>query len=71
MKLQKKMVKKIILASKSNVRKKILEENGISCKVEPASIDEDMVKESLLKKGASPRIILLTIFFFYFINFYY
>ena len=57
MKLQKKMVKKIILASKSNVRKKILEENGISCKVEPASIDEDMVKESLLKEGASPRII--------------
>ena len=51
------MVKKIILASKSNVRKKILEENGISCKVEPASIDEDMVKESLLKEGASPRII--------------
>ena len=51
------MVKKIILASKSNVRKKILEENGISCKVEPASIDEDMIKESLLKEGASPRII--------------
>ena len=57
MKLQKKMIKKIILASKSNVRKKILEENGISCIVEPASIDEDMVKESLLKEGASPRII--------------
>jgi len=51
------MIKKIILASKSNVRKKILEENGISCIVEPASIDEDMVKESLLKEGASPRII--------------
>ena len=51
------MVKKIILASKSNVRKKILEENEISCIVEPASIDEDMVKESLLKEGASPRII--------------
>ena len=51
------MIKKIILASKSNVRKKILEENGISCIVVPASIDEDMVKESLLKEGASPRII--------------
>tara|TARA_Y100000590_G_scaffold465481_1_gene637909 strand:- start:2912 stop:3496 length:585 start_codon:yes stop_codon:yes gene_type:complete len=51
------MIKKIILASKSNVRKKILEENGIFCIVEPASIDEDMVKESLLKEGASPKII--------------
>ena len=57
MKLKNKMIDKIILASKSNVRKKILEENGISCKVEPASIDEDMIKESLLKEGASPRII--------------
>ena len=47
----------IILASKSAVRKKILEENGISCIVEPANIDEDLVKESLLNKGESPQII--------------
>ena len=47
----------IILASKSAIRKKILEENGISCVVEPANVDEDLVKESLLNKGESPRII--------------
>ena len=48
------MVNKIILASKSKVRKKILEENGIICAVEPANIDEDLIKESLLNEGASP-----------------
>ena len=51
------MVNKIILASKSKVRKKILEENGIICAVEPANIDEDLVKESLLNEGAPPSII--------------
>ena len=51
------MVNKIILASKSKVRKKILEENGIICAVEPANIDEDLIKESLLNEGASPSII--------------
>ena len=51
------MSDKIILASKSKVRKKILEENGISCSIEPANIDEDLVKESLLNEGASPSII--------------
>ena len=51
------MVNKIILASKSKVRKKILEENGIICEVEPANIDEDLVKESLLNEGAAPSII--------------
>ena len=51
------MVNKIVLASKSKVRKKILEENGIICAVEPANIDEDLVKESLLNEGASPSII--------------
>jgi len=51
------MVNKIILASKSKVRKKILEENGITCVVEPANIDEDLIKESLLNEGASPSII--------------
>ena len=47
----------IILASKSVIRKKILEENGINCVVEPANVDEDLVKESLLSKGESPQII--------------
>ena len=47
----------MILASKSKVRKKILEDNGIICTVEPANIDEDLVKESLLKEGATPSII--------------
>ena len=51
------MLNKIILASKSKVRKKILEENGISCKIKPANIDEDLIKESLLKEGATPDII--------------
>jgi len=51
------MVKKIILASKSKVRKKILEENGIICEVKPANIDEDLVKESLIKEGANSEII--------------
>ena len=57
MKLQKKMINKIVLASKSKVRKKILEENGIICAVEPANIDEDLVKESLLNEGTPPSII--------------
>ena len=51
------MLNKIILASKSKVRKKILEENGISCEIKPANIDEDLIKESLLKKGATPDLI--------------
>ena len=51
------MVNKIILASKSKVRKKILETNGIICEVKPAYIDEDLIKESLLKEGATPDII--------------
>ena len=51
------MVKEIILASKSGVRKKILEENSIQCKIEPSNVDEDSVKESLLKERASPTII--------------
>ena len=51
------MINKIILASKSGVRKKILEENKILCIVQPSNIDEDNVKESLLKDKASPEII--------------
>ena len=51
------MISKIILASKSGVRKKILEENNIKCEVEPSNVDEYGVKESMLKVGASPEII--------------
>ena len=48
---------KIILASKSKVRKDILETNGIFCDVVPSNVDEDSVKETLIKKNASPEII--------------
>ena len=51
------MVKEIILASKSGVRKKILEVNNIKCKIEPSNVDEDSIKESLLKEKATPTII--------------
>mgnify|MGYP006110401243 FL=1 len=51
------MVNEIILASKSAVRKKILENNKINCRVEPSNVDEDSVKESLLKEKATPTII--------------
>ena len=51
------MLNNIILASKSKVRKNILEKNNILCDVEPSNVDEDMVKESLLNKKASPEII--------------
>ena len=48
---------KIILASKSKVRKKILDENNIFNEVKPSNVDEDIVKLSLLKEKASPEII--------------
>ena len=51
------MKDKIILASRSNVRKNILNENGITCEVLPANIDEEQIKESLLKEKATPEII--------------
>ena len=51
------MLNNIILASKSKVRQNILEESNILCDVEPSNVDEDMVKESLLSKKASPEII--------------
>ena len=51
------MINNIILASKSGVRKKILDQNGINCEVVPANVDEDQIKESLLKEKASPEII--------------
>ena len=47
----------IVLASKSIVRKNILEENKISCIVKPSNIDEEPIKISLLKEGASPETI--------------
>ena len=47
----------LILASKSKVRKEILNKNNISCVVEPSNVDEDLVKKSLLNEGATPEII--------------
>ena len=51
------MLNNIILASKSKVRKNILEKNNIFCDVKPSNVDEDMVKQSLLNENASPEII--------------
>jgi len=51
------MLNKIILASKSEVRKQILLKHGISCQVEPSNVDEEPVKQSLIKEGATPEII--------------
>ena len=51
------MLNKIILASKSKVRKEILEKNNIPNQVEQSNVDEDIVKESLIKEKASPEII--------------
>tara|TARA_B100000965_G_scaffold174154_1_gene145359 strand:+ start:856 stop:1446 length:591 start_codon:yes stop_codon:yes gene_type:complete len=51
------MLNKIILASKSKVRKEILDKNNIINSVEPSNVDEDIVKESLLKEKVSPDII--------------
>ena len=51
------MLSKIILASKSKIRKEILNKNNISNQVEPSNVDEDTVKGSLLKENATPEII--------------
>ena len=51
------MQNKIILASKSKVRKDILDKHKICCEVKPSNVDEDIVKESLIKEKASPEII--------------
>jgi len=51
------MNKKIILASKSGVRKKILNQNNIICEVIPANVDEDSIKESMLEEKVTPKII--------------
>ena len=50
-------MKSIILASKSEVRKKILDANRIECSVEPSNLDEDEVKKSLINQGATPELI--------------
>ncbi len=47
----------IILASKSKVREEILKKNDFICNVQPSNVDEEPVKESLIKEGASPEII--------------
>jgi len=51
------MINKIILASKSEVRKKILNKNNIECEVIPSHVDEESIKESLLKEKATPKLI--------------
>ena len=51
------MLSKIILASKSRVRKEILDKNNILNKVEPSNVDENIIKESLIKEKATPEII--------------
>ena len=51
------MPNKIILASKSKVRKEILDKNNIDCEIKPSNVDEDVVKDSLIKEKASPEII--------------
>ena len=51
------MLNKIILASKSKVRKEILDRHNILCEVKPSNVDEDVVKEALIKESASPEII--------------
>ena len=51
------MLDKIVLASKSKVRKEILDKHNLLCEVKPSNVDEDIVKESLIKELASPEII--------------
>jgi septum formation protein len=51
------MLSKIILASKSKVRKEILDKHNIYCEVKPSNVDEDVVKENLIRESASPEII--------------
>jgi septum formation protein len=51
------MLSKIILASKSKVRKEILDKHNIFCEVKPSNVDEDVVKETLISESASPEII--------------
>jgi septum formation protein len=51
------MLSKIILASKSKVRKEILDKHKIFCEVKPSNVDEEVVKKTLISESASPEII--------------
>ena len=51
------MRNEIILASKSKIRKEILDKNNVFCEVQPSQVDEDIVKESLINEGATPELI--------------
>jgi len=51
------MLSKIILASKSKVRKEILDKHNIFCEVKPSNVDEEVVKKALISESASPEII--------------
>ena len=51
------MLNKIILASKSKVRKEILDKHNIFCEVKPSNVDEEVVKKTLISESASPEII--------------
>ena len=51
------MLNKIILASKSKVRKEILDKHKVLCEVKPSNVDEDVVKQTLIRELASPEII--------------
>ena len=51
------MLNKVVLASKSKVRKEILDKNNIKNIVEPSNVDEDIVKISLIKEKANPEMI--------------
>ena len=51
------MLDRIVLASKSKVRKEILDKHKILCEAKPSNVDEDIIKETLIKESASPEII--------------
>jgi septum formation protein len=51
------MLDKIILASKSKIRKEMLDKNNIFCEVKPSNVDEDVIKKSLISESATPEII--------------
>ena len=55
------MINNIILASRSGVRKKILDQNGINCEIVPANVDEESIKESLLEVKETPKTISINL----------
>ena len=52
------MLSKIILASKSKVRKEILDKHNIFCEVKPSNVDEEVVKKTLISESASQKLFL-------------